>query len=118
MRCGCSGEAADAGDAEAQFQLGTCYRFGSGVKPDSEEAVYWLEKSAKQNNAYAQFALGTCYQDGEGVDEDIDTALDWFERAAALGLSDAQCAIGTYYFDEEEDKETALAMVLQGGKTG
>lgn len=68
-------KAAKAGEDEAQFQLGSCYHFGTGIEQNAEQAVYWLELSAKQGNAYAQFALGTCYQESDGTELDLGTIL-------------------------------------------
>lgn len=41
---------AEKGNALAQFKLGTFYEFGLSVKPDTEKAKDWYEKSAKQKN--------------------------------------------------------------------
>ena len=42
---------AEAGDAEAQFNLGFCYGNGKGVSCDYGQAVYWYRKSAEQGPA-------------------------------------------------------------------
>ena len=52
---------AERGDAEAQFELGKCYRRGSGIKRDFTLAVEWYRKAAEQGNAPAQNNLGRCY---------------------------------------------------------
>ena len=41
-------ERAQAGDAQAQFDLGVMYFYGEGVRQDREKAVYWYCKAAEQ----------------------------------------------------------------------
>ncbi len=41
---------AEAGDAEAQFQLGKKYANGDGVEQDYAEALKWYMKSAEHGN--------------------------------------------------------------------
>ena len=60
-------EAADAGQAEAQFDLGVLYAQGKGVLRDLTTAERWYRKSADQGNAEAEFALGQMYSRGWGV---------------------------------------------------
>ena len=48
---------AEAGDAEAQSNLGTMYILGEVVPRDTAEAVKWLRKAADQGNARAQYRL-------------------------------------------------------------
>ena len=50
-------QAAEQGDAEAQFILGSCYEAGDGVKQDKAEAVKWFRKAAEQGHAKAQYNL-------------------------------------------------------------
>ena len=40
--------AAEQGDADAQVELGLCYRKGIGVQKDLAEAKRWFQKAAKQ----------------------------------------------------------------------
>ncbi len=49
--------AAEHGDAVAQFSLGVCYQNGWGVGRDTAEAAKWHSKSAEQGNALAWEAL-------------------------------------------------------------
>ncbi len=44
---------AEAGDAEAQCNLGLCYYTGNGVAKDCAEAVKWFRKAAIQGNQTA-----------------------------------------------------------------
>lgn len=44
---------AEQGDAQAQFNLGTCYANGYGVPQDISEAVKWWRKAAEQGHPEA-----------------------------------------------------------------
>jgi hypothetical protein len=73
--------AAEAGQAEAQFDLGVLYAQGRGVQRDLTEATRWYRKAAEQGNAEAEFALGQMYSLGWGVPRDEADALRWLEMA-------------------------------------
>ena len=82
-------KAAEQGQAEAQYRLGSCYLEGSGVIKDEAEAVKWYRKAADQGDAMPQFHLANCcfnvancYLDGRGVTKDIGEAVMWFRKAA------------------------------------
>ena len=51
---------AEAGDAEAQYDLGNMYAFGRGVTRDDAEAVRWLRLATEQGHADAQSKLVSC----------------------------------------------------------
>src|SRR5581483_5732268 len=76
--------AADAGQAEAQFDLGVLYAQGLGVRRDLTEATKWYKKAANQGNAEAEFALGQMYSRGWGVPRDEADAVRWFEMANSV----------------------------------
>ncbi len=90
-------DAAEQGDAEAQFYLGVCYRDGEGVQQDYRQAFQWFKKSAEQGDAAAQYCLGSCYSFGNGVQQDYKKAFEWFEKSAEQGVADAQFEIGFCY---------------------
>ena len=73
---------AEAGDAEAQFNLGLMYYNGEGVTQDYKQAVYWYSKSAEQGDADGQLMLGAMYRDGRGVTQDYVQAHKWFNIAS------------------------------------
>ena len=41
-------QAAEEGDAQAQYRLGECYFFKKGVRRDYKKAAYWSEKLLKK----------------------------------------------------------------------
>ena len=88
---------AEAGDADAQYNLGELYRNGQGVEQDFKEALKWYQKAADQGHADAQLNLGVMYANGEGVLEDDKEATKWFQKAADQGLAMAQSNLGVMY---------------------
>ena len=54
---------AEAGDIKAMTLLGLMYRWGDGIDTDTDEAIFWLRRSAEKNDAEAQLALGMIYLD-------------------------------------------------------
>jgi len=87
-------EAAEAGDASAQFKFGEMYRRGEGVPQDDAEAFRWYRKAAEQGNADAQYSLGLRYHNGRGVTQDYAEAVRWFREAAEQGDAKAQAHLG------------------------
>jgi len=93
--------AAEQGDATAQYNLGNCYYNGNGVPQNDSEAVNWFRKAAEQGHADAQYNLGYCYYDGKGVPQNDSEAVNWFRKAAEQGHAEAQYKLGDcYYYGE------------------
>jgi TPR repeat protein len=88
---------AEAGNPEAEFNLGLVYLQGDGTPKDAAKAAAWLEKSALQGYAEAQFRLGRMYARGEGVPADPAKAFAWTERAAGQGHAEAQFDLAGMY---------------------
>ena len=78
-------QAAEQGDARAQFNLGFMYHEGKGVPQDDAEAVRWFRMAAGQGHAEAQGALGAMYALGRGVLKDSVLAHMWLNIAGASG---------------------------------
>lgn len=49
---------AEAGDAEAQYQIASSYFTGVEIKKDMKAAAHWYEKAAQQGHVEAQYDLG------------------------------------------------------------
>lgn len=89
---------ANAGDAQAQYELGYAYYFGAnGCDKDYAKAFKWYTAAARQGHAKAQFGLGGCYSLGRGVDKDNEQQVYWYKKAAEQGLAEAQTALGECY---------------------
>ena len=88
---------AEKGDAEAQYNLGLCYFYGTGVAKDEVEAVKWFRKAADLGYAKAQSNLGISYYDGTGVAKDEVEAVKWYRKAAEQGDAKGQCNLAACY---------------------
>jgi localization factor PodJL len=82
-------EAAQAGNAIAQYELGSRLADGRDVNRDFKTAAVWLEKAATQGLAPAQFRLATLYEKGLGVQRDETIAKLWYQRAGERGNAHA-----------------------------
>lgn len=78
-------EMAKSGDADAQYNLGSIYETGFGVKADILEAVDWYEKAAEQDHQLAQLKLGILYVLGDGVRQSIIKGTNWIHSASENG---------------------------------
>jgi tetratricopeptide (TPR) repeat protein len=86
---------AEAGDPDAQFNLGQAYRLGRGVTADPRAAETWFEKAAKQGHEQAQANLGlSLFQNGDRA-----RAMPWIVKAAEAGDPRAQYVLGTALFN-------------------
>ena len=77
--------AAERGEASAQFIVATRYLDGEGVTQDVTRAAHWYQKAALAGLAPAQYRLATLFERGRGVPQDAATALIWYQRAAEQG---------------------------------
>ena len=88
---------AEAGDAQAQQNLGSMYTEGKGVPKDYAEAIKWFRKAAAQGNALGQSNLGFMYYKGFGVQQDYTEALMWYRKSAEQGNAGGQFNLGVMY---------------------
>ena len=70
-------DAAEQGDASAQYELAMHYRAG-----DPALSMVWLRRAAEQEHPDAMIELGRRYLEGNGVDRDRDAAVNWWRKAA------------------------------------
>ena len=89
--------AAEKGDAQAQYQLGECYRAGEGVDVDFVEAAKWYRLACEQGHQCAAYRLGSFYSFGRGVESDPRKAREYYEQAVSLGSLDALNDLGVLY---------------------
>ena len=80
-------EEANAGNAEAQFNLGLLYLDGKGVAQDYAEAAVWFRRAADQGYAKAQHNFGAMLGSGQGVRRDYESAYMWMSLCAAQNES-------------------------------
>ena len=82
-------QAAEQGDAPAQYELGRLYADGLGVSKNHRTAMEWWEKSALRGYAPAQYGLGWMYFNGQGVITDFAKGCAWMRAAAEQGIPEA-----------------------------
>jgi len=86
---------AQAGDADAQFQMGEAYRVGKGVTADQEAAIMWYRRATAQGHIRASEELGfALFAHG-----DRREAMPYIEKAAARGEARAFYLLGTAHFN-------------------
>jgi TPR repeat protein len=114
-------EAAQTGDARAQFNLGRMYLRGEGGPRDEAQALAWSGKAADQDLPGAQYDMGRIYDQGLGVRRDAHRAIAWYEKAAGRGFTDAEVRLGDIYvagrdapFDAKRAAELYGAAAGQG----
>lgn len=90
-------EAAEAGIANARYNLGVLYHQGLGVKQDTAEAIKWYRSAAALGHPEAQYNLGIAYIEGIGVPYDPKKAAGYFKNAADQGITEAAYNLGLIY---------------------
>ena len=90
-------EAAETGNAEAQYNLGVLIQTGQGTEKDPARALSWFEKSAAQGWADAQYQLGNMYEFGQAVPQSYQNAAALYMKAAEQGHASAQTNLGVLY---------------------
>jgi TPR repeat protein len=90
---------AEAGDAVAEYGLGTRFANGTELPQSPERATYWYRRAADQGNPDALYALGVAYRDGIGVTADAREAMAWFRKASLAGRPRGAYEVGRLYED-------------------
>ncbi len=114
-------EAAERGDAVAQYNLGAKYANGHGVEKNEREAVAWYRKAAEQGHAGAQNNLGAMYAEGRGIEKNEREAVAWFRSAAEQGYAGAQYNLGVRYANGrgvEKNEREAVAWFRKAAEQG
>lgn len=88
---------AATGDPVAQFEIGSRYADGFGVKPDMQKAVSWYRRAASQGLAPALYRLGSLLEHGRGAPQDRPTAAALYKKAAKKGNTKAMYNLGVLY---------------------
>ncbi|MGV2873046.1 tetratricopeptide repeat protein [Colwellia sp. E150_009] len=102
--------AAEAGDINAQANLGALYLAKKlpknlAKKNSIKQGIRWSEKAAEQNSVQAQVNLAMTYQKGLLDKVDVNKAIYWFKAAAANNDAFSQYQLGLYYYHSKNYKE-------------
>ena len=101
---------AEDGDAHAQYIIGTAYRDGGLLIPDTAKAQKLLERAAEQDLDAAQYALGKLHLSDDADVHDSAKGIYWLKRSADNGNDYAAYRLGKEYLSGKntiKDAETA-----------
>ena len=115
------GRLADAGDAYAQYIIGTAYRDGGLLIPDTAKAQKFLECAAEQGLDAAQYALGKLYLSDDADVRNSAKGIYWLKRSADNGNDYAAYRLGKEYLSGKntiKDAETAVSYLRQAADNG
>jgi TPR repeat protein len=85
-------ELAEAGNPEAQYELGGFYHWGKVAAADFTKARHWYERAAMQGNTDAMLGLAVMYGHGQGVPQDKAAAYRWLVLASSQHLEPQDAA--------------------------
>lgn len=114
-------EAALAGDAVAQYELGRRFYQGVDVPVNYEEALKWYTQSAEQGYFKSQHNLASMYYEGKGVEQDRSKAADWYQKAANQRSSLSQFNLAVLYENGDgvvKDVAVAFSWYLKAANQG
>ena len=109
------------GDAYAQYIIGTAYRDGGLLIPDTAKAQKLLERAAEQDLDVAQYALGKLYLSDDADVHDSAKGIYWLKRSADNGNDFAAYRLGKEYLSGKntiKDAETAVSYLRQAADNG
>ena len=112
---------ADAGDTHAQYIIGTAYRDGGLLIPDTVKAQKLLERAAEQDLDVAQYALGKLYLSDDADVHDSAKGIYWLKRSADNGNDFAAYRLGKEYLSGKnvpKDASTAAEYLRQAANDG
>jgi localization factor PodJL len=112
---------ADAGAANAQYEMASRFADGRGVNRDMKVAAQLFEKAAAQGLAPAQYRLGSLYEKGLGVSRDAVQARIWYMRAAERGNARAMhnlAVLTAEGVDGKPDYNAAAQWFRRGAELG
>jgi TPR repeat protein/peptidoglycan hydrolase-like protein with peptidoglycan-binding domain len=89
--------AAEAGSAQAAFNVGVMYERGFVVERDSSRAVEWYRKAAEGNMPAAKHNLALLLRDGKGAPRDAKRAIELLQSAARQGMAASMFSLGDMY---------------------
>jgi TPR repeat protein len=112
---------ADTGNANAQYIIGTAYRDGGLLIPDTVKAQKLLERASEQDLDAAQYALGKLYLSDDADVHDPAKGIYWLKRSADNGNDYAAYRLGKEYLSGKntiKDAETAVSYLRQAADNG
>jgi len=90
-------QAAESGNAKAQYQLGKMYATGDMVAVNYPQAVAWVGLAAEQSDVDAMTMMAWFYSNGFGVKQNDEKAAAWTKLGAQGGVAKCQYALAHLY---------------------
>ncbi len=87
--------AAEAGDADAQAEMGQLFLLGVGREKNPTQAFAWFRRSSRGGAAEGDYQLGLAYRQGIGTRVNVYNAAVAFQSAAEQGHPDAMYEYGS-----------------------
>lgn len=75
-------------------RMGSCYRFGHGVKADNDIAKKYYLEAASRNDSASQYFLGKIFEENNSVE-----CIAWYEKALSNGDIDSAVNLGGIYLE-------------------
>ena len=110
-------QAAELGDAEAQFELADVFRADN----DPATAFDWDIKAAERGYPKAQYNVAVCYRDGIGTSPNPGKQFYWYQKAAENSIAEAKCGLAICYLHgtgTSQDFEKAIYWFQQASNDG
>lgn len=89
---------AEQGKSASQEWL--AYVLSDNEYQDYENALYWREKAAEQDNIDAIINMGLMYKSGRGVQQSYDKALAYLKKAVDKGIAFAAYHVANIYHEK------------------
>ena len=129
-------KAAQKGDSDAMYFLGTCYRLITNIegallwkdirgnRPKGQFALYlmdggyeiesfiWFKKAADSGNADAMLELALCYKAGRGTKKNQTLSFEWLSKAAENKNNFALRYVARCYYTGTGVKENREKAIL------
>jgi len=105
-------QAAEKGNAEAQYNYGVSYQQGIEVPQNDSIANTWFIKSAKQGWKDAQFKIAYSYATGRGVTQDDKQAFYWSAKCAEQQDVECMFNVVTCYMEGRGTEKNLDSMLV------
>lgn len=112
---------AEAGDAEAAFELGLDCYFQKNSEESLKEARFWFRQAAEAGEPKAMGMYGEFLLFGRGGEQDVSAGRAWLERSWNAGHAGAGMLLGwllLYGGPEIRDQEKGIEYLRQAADMG
>jgi TPR repeat protein len=114
--------AANQGNAESMYKLGSALLQGKIVNRNPVEATQWLEKSASLGYPLALVTIGMFYLEGfDGYKMNTNKGLSMLKKAHQKGAAEASLSLGIMYlggFNVTQNKNLAIKYLKTAAEHG